>query len=226
MWADFINAAEVPESGGLRYNAATGRNYLAMYGDAGLQGYGAEGGDYLLGAPTAYLSFDPSATRDNQGPYLIHDAAGNITGRGNFTKAQNIERLALTYAAILAAAGYGASTLLGSGTPAGAGGALSKAALDGTTAFGANSVAGAYELGSLASSIGTTASTTAASIGESLKSLPGLVKQAGPLLSALGLTGAAASPQPARVATAQTGADLTPLWLIGGAVALYLILKG
>lgn len=224
MWADYSRAEEVPAAGGMRYNPATGRNYIARYGDAGLSGYGAEGGDWLTGPPTGYLSWDPTSNRDNQGPYLIHDVDGNVIGRGNFTKAQNIERLALTYGAALAAFGFGGNALLGGSTTTGATGTLSKAALDGTTAFGANSVAGAYELGTLAS---TAASSTAASIGATIKSIPGLVKSAGPLLSSLGLaSGAAASPQTARVATTQTGDGINPLWLIGGAVAAYLLLKG
>lgn len=222
MWAEYVNAVQVPGSGAMYFNPATGRNYIALFANAGLEGYGAEGGDYVLGAPTGYLSWDPSSNRDNQGPYLIHDAAGSVTGRGNFTKAQNIERLALTYGAALAAFGFGGSALMGGGATASAGGTLG--ANGAFLGEGVASGVGAWD--AALSGIGTTASSTAASVGASLKSLPGLVKQAGPLLSALGLTGAAASPQPARVATAQTGDGINPLWLLGGAVALYLILKG
>lgn len=220
MWADYANAHEVPGAGGgMRFNPDTGKNYIAIYGDAGLTGYGAEGGEWVSGAATGYMSWDPSSNRQNQGPYVLHDAAGNVTGRGNFTKAPNIEKTALGYLAALLSFGYGGAALAGGGAAPGGASAGTHGAFLGE---GVASGVGAWD--AALTTAGTTASSTAASVGATLKSA---AQSAKPLLSALGLAGvAAASSDPAMRSTDQP-ADYTPLLLIGAAVVVvYLLSRG
>lgn len=109
-------------------------------------------------AGTEFYGYDPSQTEIGQS-YDRFNTSGAKTGEGKF---QKVGASPMEFAALLAALGAGAYGLgiagsggVGSGFGAGAagaggganGGLLSKAALDGTTAFGANSVPGAYSLG-------------------------------------------------------------------------------
>lgn len=116
-------------------------------------------------AGTEFYGYDPSQTEIGQS-YDKFNTSGASTGEGKF---QKVGASPMEFAALLAALGAGAYGLgiagpggIGSGFGASAagagaganGGLLSKAALDGTTAFGANSIPGAYSLGGSAASGG------------------------------------------------------------------------
>ena len=110
------------------------------------------------------VSYDPSHSAPGQN-FQKYSANGSDGGTGQFQNPNKMDigtmiALGLITGGAAGAFSGGLGGINGIGASAGAGGAnggvLSKAALDGTTAFGANSVPGAYELGSGASSLGGT----------------------------------------------------------------------
>lgn len=169
-----------------------------------------------------------------------YDTEGRLTGEFEIPefKADIGEKLAIGLIAAIAAAGaYSAFTGGVSGSASGAvasgqaGPVLSKAALDGTTAFGANSVAGAYSLaGTGAAAAG---SAGAASAGGSLSGALGSIKTAlGIATAAGGLTGGGTSPGGSTPYTTTTTTQTTPtgvnplVWLAGAAVLAVALLGG
>lgn len=110
-----------------------------------------QNGEYTVNqTPIGYAQFDQGALRSNRGGYDYYGDDGSVR-RGQLTPEKG-NKFGLT--ALAALGGLGALAgggLLGSAAGAGEGaGALSKAALDGTTIFGANSVPGALSLGGAA----------------------------------------------------------------------------
>ncbi len=116
-----------------------------------------------------------------------------------------------------------------------AGPTLSKAVLDGTTAFGANSIPGAYNLAGagagaagaagIASSGGGIGATLSSALG-TVKTALGITSAVGGLTGSGGATGSGQTPMPTgpTIAPPGTVAGIDPLWLLAGAaVVVFLI---
>lgn len=176
-WKDWENAVEIPDTQGIRFNAATGRNYMAQYGE-----YAMGGPLVAPGEPTWYVSFEPHANRSNEGAFVRHDSAGNVSSIGNFEKTGHEFRnfllaagagVGAAFAAGAAGAGAGAS-VTGGATAAEVGGSgafLGEApwTLTGTAPldFGAATT-------SAASSVASTVKSLYSSVGGLLKPALGL----------------------------------------------------
>lgn len=166
-----------------------------------------------------------------------YDLNGNLTGEFEVEdfKARDLgEMLALGIIGGIATAGAlqfanGLGSAAGGVTQAGP--TLSKAALDGTNIFGANSIPGAYNVAGTAATAGGIASS-GGGIGNTLQNALGTVKTALGITTAVGgLTGAAAgngqTPMPTGPAITPdpgTVAAIDPLWLLAGAAVVVFVL--
>lgn len=253
--ADSHTAASVAAGGG-SFALPNGQLAIPVYGQGG---YDPSVGDYVAGPVTSYYVYDKAAgeggtTRYANAPITVTDTAGRVTGTTNFAsdigKTDWIETVGQIGVAIGAAlvggnalglisAPGGGAAAAGSGAPAGP--VLSKAALDGTTVFGANSVPGALELGGTVASgsgaLGTTVSTAAASTGGTLASTVSTAVRTvtgltGAVLAAAGVGNTAA--QQNNVPAVRLPVSGTPatqqnnlIWgVLGAAVLGYLAFKG
>jgi hypothetical protein len=210
-------------------NALRGRSVNIgglTYGTTGVSSSGEDGGNYT---PQALIQYDPNTIST---PGTVYNVIDPKTGNVAYTdKTQNggsfgdlvkstisdLKTPAALFAAMYAG-GQGLQYLLGSGgaaggagAAAGAGGAsggslagdiLSKAALDGTTAFGANSVPGAFNLataGGAAAGVGAAAGAGGTAAGgvpissflTSPLGMSGLLSAGGSILGALASKNAA-----------------------------------
>lgn len=230
------------------FQLPNGQLALPVYGQGG---YDATAGDYVAGPVTAYWVYDklPVGQSYARKPYAVVDPAGNVTGSGVFPDDIGADGWLDRFVQVALVVGgglvVGSAALATAGGGAGAGGAvaatggelagptLSKAALDGTTIFGANSVAGAYEISAVtaagASSGAASAVSAAASSGGSLVStiLGGAKAALGLGASAAALAaktsgGGAAQVWPGSTPDPQTygatGGGNATLWIVGGAV--------
>ena len=227
-WRDWENAIEIPDTAGVRFNAATGRNYLAQYGE-----YSMGGPIVAPGEPTWYMSFEPHANRSNEGAFVRHDSAGNVVNIANFAPREKTVRNGLLAAAGVAAFGFGGAALMGAGGGVGGatGAATGAASGGGSGAFlgeGVVSGVGSWDAAYAAATQGAT--STAASIGSTVKSaLSGAQTYLKPVMSlASALTGGATAgePQPAYVPFDQSGAGgINPLvWLALAGGVLFLLM--
>lgn len=182
-WADWSNAVEIPDTAGTRFNAATGRNYLAQYGE-----YSMGGPIVAAGEPTWYISFEPHANRSNEGAFVRHNSAGKPVSIDSFAPRNKDFRNWLIAVASMGAgaAAYGAMSA-GAGATGGVTGA---SAAGGSGAFlGEGALSGVASWDAALSGASTVASSAASTVGGTLKSLyssvSGLVKPAMGLASAL-----------------------------------------
>ena len=253
--ADLQPTAAALATGGGSFFLPNGQLAIPVYGQGG---YDASVGDYVAGPVTNYYVYDKAAgeggtARYAGAPITVTDTAGNVTGATAFAadigKTDWIEAVGQIGVAIGAAlvggnalgliGAPGGAAAAGSGTTAGP--VLSKAALDGTTAFGANSVPGALELGGTVASgsgaLGTTVSTAAASTGGTLASTVSTAVRTvtgltGAVLAAAGVGNTAA--QQNNLPATRLPVSGTPgtqqnnlIWgVLGAAVLGYLAFKG
>lgn len=140
-WSDWANAIEIPDTAGIRFNPATGRNYLAQYGEYAMGGPMVAPGD-----PTWYMSYEPHANRSNEGAFVRHDSVGNVVNIDNFAPREKHLRNGLLAAAGVAAFGFGGAALMaaGGGAGGGVGGVTSTASTIGSTFKSALSGAQTY----------------------------------------------------------------------------------
>jgi hypothetical protein len=160
------------DGGNSYFNTNTRTGYNPTYTNV-LDGYGAEGGN-MRSELSGYRSYtmpsewlpgsDYSKTNLNGTQYTDYDVNGNQIGTGVYegiTDRNHGFEIAKIFAAAAAMGGAQAAGLVGGANPvlaaegmAGgevAGNVLSKAALDGTNIFGANSVPGALDISALSS---------------------------------------------------------------------------
>lgn len=212
-WGDYDNAVDAGIGAGVRFNAATGRNYQAVY----------EHADGTPVAITGYISWEPHANRSNEGAFVRHDASGNVTGIDNFDPKNKSFRNFLVAVAGMSAAGLAIGAAGASAT-----GGVTGAATGGSGAFlgeGVLSGVGSWDAAYTAALGG--ASTTATTVGSTLKSaLSSAQTFFKPALSlASALTGGATGTTPQYVPFDQpaTANSINPLVWIGLAiVAVYL----
>lgn len=226
-WSDWANAIEIPDTAGIRFNAATGRNYLAQYGEYSMGGPMVAPGD-----PTWYMSFEPHANRSNEGAFVRHDSAGNVVSIDNFAPREKHLRNGLLAAAGVAAFGFGGAALLGSGAASGGvtGGVTGAASSGGSGAFlgeGVLSGVGSWDAAYAAAQGATTsaASTIGSTFKSALSTAQTYLKPAMSLASALtgGVTGG--EPQPYVPIDQPGAAGVNPLvWLALGAGVLFLLM--
>lgn len=224
-WSDWANAIEIPDSAGTRYNAATGRNYLAQYGE-----YSMGGPTVNPGEPTWYMSWEPHANRSNEGAFVRHDAVGNVVNTSNFAPREKTVRNGLLAAAGVAAFGFGGAALLsGAGgatggitgaasSTGGSGAFLGEGVMSGVGSWDAAYTAAASGAGSTASTIGSTLKGAFSTAQTYLKPALGLVSS---------LTGGVTGGEGGYVPIDQPAATgINPLvWLAVGAGVLYLLLE-
>lgn len=225
-WSDWANAIEIPDTAGIRYNAATGRNYLAQYGEYAMGGPMVAPGD-----PTWYMSYEPHANRSNEGAFVRHDSVGNVVNIGNFAPREKHLRNGLLAAAGVAAFGFGGAALMGAGgAGGGVGGVTGAASGGGSGAFlgeGVVSGVGSWDAALTAASQGAT--STASTIGSTFKSaLSGAQNYLKPALGLVStLTGGATAGEGDYVPIDQSAsAGINPLVWVALAVGVgYLLLE-
>jgi hypothetical protein len=150
-WLNNQFSQYTPNSGSTRYTDPSGQTWTA-----GTTGTFGSGENNYGESPTLTGWFKDQQNGNNQTGAMqdMYDTQGNYTGSGA-VKADNwLDKLmpvllggfGAAAGAGLLASGAGAA---GAGSSGLAGDVLSKAALDGTTAFGANSVPGAFDLASM-----------------------------------------------------------------------------
>lgn len=182
-WTDFADGELQENSGGVRFNPRTGRNYQAQYE------FDENGQIKNL---TGYISWEPHANRSNEGAFVRHDASGNVTGDDNFNPREKTFRNAILAAGGVAGVGFGGAALLGAGG-GGVGPGFSAGFTDLGTAGGALDTAYAGGTAS-AAGVSTAVQTAVIQAGLTGPAADAAVKAgttAGTAAAAKGITGAA-----------------------------------
>lgn len=224
-WSDYVNAvpAEIGGDAGVRFNVATGRNYLAIYENVG----GGTETAPTTSVVTGYISFEPHANRSNEGAFVRHDLDGNVTGYGNFdARSKSFRNFLLAVAAGVGGAALAGASITGSVT----GAATSAGAAGGSGAFlgeGVVSGIGSWDAAYAAAASG--ASTTATTVGSTLKSALSsastFLKPALSLASTLTGKGGVTDPQYVPFDQPATASQVNPLvWVALTVGAVYLLL--